>query len=92
MEGSAPVEEDDDDANTIDDEETGGEWITEENLHKHLSHGVVLPIVPTETEIGVIPAIIPDGAAPEETKEDDNSDFPAFDEAKLPSMADLEQR
>ena len=49
--GEPAAEHSDEDPNKIDDEETGGEWITEENLHKHLSHGVVLPIVPTTTEV-----------------------------------------
>jgi len=40
-------------SDSIDDEEEGGEWITEENLYKHLSHGVSLPIVPTEGEAEV---------------------------------------
>ena len=39
----------DEDSDSIDDENEGGEWITEENLYKHLSHGVSLPIVPTES-------------------------------------------
>ena len=43
---------DGDDSNEIDDEEEGGEWITEENLHKHLSNGLMLPIVPIEAENG----------------------------------------
>ena len=42
------AEEEDEDQ--IDDEETGGEWITEENLQKHLSHGLMLPIVPVKAE------------------------------------------
>ena len=79
-----------DDPNAIDDEETGGEWVTDENLHKHLSHGVVLPIVPTTTEIAE--EIKPLGQINEESKEDDNADFPAFDEAQLPSLVDLEAK
>jgi len=81
-------------ADVIDDEETGGEWVTEENLHKHLSHGFVLPIVPTETELGASPALVQAAQAQtidEETKEEDE-DFPAFDEAKLPSLAELEAK
>ena len=80
------------DGETIDDEETGGEWVTEENLHKHLSHGVVLPIVPTETEVAK-PAIVELVGHQEEVKEEEeNPDFPAFDETKLPSLAELEAR
>ena len=40
----------DEDEDKIDNEEEGGEWITEENLHKHLTHGLMLPIVPVEAE------------------------------------------
>ena len=41
-----------DSSSEIDDEEEGGEWITEENLHKHLANGLMLPIVPIEAESG----------------------------------------
>lgn len=44
----------DEDSDSIDDEEEGGEWINEENLHKHLSHGVSLPAVPTEVDVDVV--------------------------------------
>ena len=80
-----------DDPNKIDDEETGGEWVTDENLHKHLSHGVVLPLVPTTTEIAeeIKPVEIKEESKEEE---DDNTDFPAFDETQLPSLVDLEAK
>ena len=42
----------DDDEDSIDDEEEGGEWITKENLHKHLTNGLMLPINPVEAEEG----------------------------------------
>ena len=80
-----------DDPNKIDDEETGGEWITEENLQKHLSHGVVLPIVPTTIEFAE--QIKPQQTGEEEDeKEDENPDFPAFDETQLPSMVEIEAK
>lgn len=45
--------EDDEEGNdNIDNEEDGGEWVTEENLHKHLAHGLMVPIVPVEREEG----------------------------------------
>ena len=37
--------EDEDDNDVIDNEEEGGEWINEENLQKHLTNGIMLPIV-----------------------------------------------
>ena len=42
-------EENEDD---IDDEEEGGEWINEENLAKHLTHGFAVPAAPSEREVG----------------------------------------
>ncbi len=58
-------------------------------MHKHLSHGVVLPIVPTETEVAeeVKPLQIID-----EEKEEENTEFPSFDESKLPSMVELDAK
>lgn len=41
----AAENQDDSDSDKIDDEEQGGEWVTADNLHKHLSHGVSLPAV-----------------------------------------------
>ena len=40
--GEPEVEDDND---VIDNEEEGGEWINEENLQKHLTNGIMLPIV-----------------------------------------------
>ena len=37
--------EDEDGNDVIDNEEEGGEWINEENLQKHLTNGIMLPIV-----------------------------------------------
>jgi hypothetical protein len=37
--------------NSIDNEEEGGEWITEENLHKHMTHADTQSLLaPEETE------------------------------------------
>lgn len=86
----------------IDDEETGGEWITEDNIHKYLSHGVLLPIAPTDAEIGenVPETTDASGTATitsatgeeEERKEPENADFPSFDENMLPSMVELDAK
>lgn len=95
IEMTNPEEEEGND--NIDNEEEGGEWITEDNLHKHLAHGMLVPIVPVEREEGAElrpetnkKAVgIPQGA---EGDEEDNTDFPAFDEALLPSTAELEAK
>ena len=76
-------EEAEDNADQIDNEEVGGVWITEENIHKHLSHGVLLPIGPTTESVEEMKA---EGttlqAVQEETaNEEENTEFPAFDEA-----------
>ena len=49
-EDGAEVDKDYDEDDEIDDEEEGGEWITEENLAKHLTNGLMLPIVPVVAE------------------------------------------
>lgn len=46
----AVVEEEESDDNVIDDEEEGGQWVTEENIHKHLSNGLVLPLIGAEED------------------------------------------
>ena len=87
------TEEDGEDS--IDDEEEGGEWINEDNLAKHLTHGFAVPAAPTEREEGVE---VKEGATvkrEEEKKEDveeEEEDFPAFDESKLPPMEEIEQK
>ena len=71
-------------ADEIDNEEEGGEWVTEENIHKHLSHGLLLPVEPVEVEEGeVVVAEAPalEAVQEEEAKEEENQEFPAFDEA-----------
>jgi len=73
------AEEEEDNPNTIDDEETGGEWVTEENLHKFLSHGVVLPIAPSDAELGE--NVPPTEEVKHEEAKVDDPEFPAFDEA-----------
>ena len=87
IELEAPEEDQND--NDFDDEETGGEWINEGNMHKHLAHG------------GAMVAIAPvnDGEnqestdAPEVAREEpENPDFPAFDENMLPSIAELDAK
>ena len=90
---TTPVEENNN-ADQIDNEEEGGEWITEENLHKHLANGLMLPIVPIEAEEGKeeIDAPSTNLEAVQEAAEEGNTDFPAFDEGQLPSMAELDQK
>lgn len=48
IEMDVPVQEstadEESDPDAIDDEEEGGEWVTQENLHKHLINGLVIPI------------------------------------------------
>ena len=34
--------EDDNESSGLDDEEEGGEWITQENLYKYMAHGDVV--------------------------------------------------
>lgn len=51
---AAGTGDEDSSSDSIDDEEEGGEWVNEENLHKHLSHGVSLPAVPTEDDADVV--------------------------------------
>ena len=46
--GTTEGQEDDEDS--IDDEEEGGLWVTEENLHKHLSNGLVKPLIGNEED------------------------------------------
>ena len=40
--------EEDNENDVIDNEEEGGEWINEQNLSRHLTHGIVLPIVTSD--------------------------------------------
>ena len=87
----------DDDNDVIDNEEEGGEWINEQNLQRHLIHGIVLPIVSSTntTEQESIPDTSESQqlqSVPEEVKEEENEDFPAFDEAQLPSLDELEEK
>lgn len=90
-------QEGEEDEDSIDDEEEGGEWITQENLHKHLTHGLMLPIVPVEQEEGT-ELVQPDRtnnnleSVQEAIGEEENPDFPAFDEAQLPSMDELDRK
>ena len=93
--GAADQQGENDQNSDIDDEEEGGEWINEENLHKHLTHGVLLPIVPVESEVAredVKQAAEATDENPEEEKEEENPDFPAFDLDQLPPMDELDAK
>jgi hypothetical protein len=37
-------EEEDESSSGIDNEEEGGEWITPENLHKHIGSAITVPV------------------------------------------------
>jgi hypothetical protein len=46
---SEPVEDKNSD---IDDERTGGEWVTTENLYKHISKGDAQALIPSDFALG----------------------------------------
>ena len=85
-----PADKDGNDSD-IDNEEEGGEWITEENLHKHLTHGDIVPLVDAAEGENVATTDLRAPAGDEESKEEEE-EFPAFDENALPALDELDRK